>query len=138
MEQRDYLLREIEKIGKMIAAIRQKIFGEQGNLSVTIGKQSEDLKGMLLDQANLDLDKLVGLSVRETDEYLDSLEGFTIENIELLAETLTEIGLQSASIDFLCSALALFEICNLRDRTFSINREANIGVLKDAILQIRQ
>jgi len=39
MEQRDYLLREIEKIGAIMSAIRQKIFGGKGNLAITLEQQ---------------------------------------------------------------------------------------------------
>jgi hypothetical protein len=36
--QRDYLLREIDKIGAILSAVRQKIFGEKENLAITFEK----------------------------------------------------------------------------------------------------
>jgi len=56
-----------------------------------------------------------------------------VENIELLAETISEIGHKHDSTDLLEKALQLFEICNLRDRTFSIEREAKIGKIKSTL-----
>ena len=50
MEQKDYLLREIEKIGLMINAIRQKLFGGKENLAITLESQIEAAKGMLLNE----------------------------------------------------------------------------------------
>lgn len=134
MEQKDYLLREIEKTGKMMSAIRQMIFGGgQDNLSITIEQQIVDLKGMLLNNANLDFDQLMNMDSKGTDEYLSDLRGFSVENIELLAETISEIGHKHDSTDLLEKALQLFEICNLRDRTFSIEREAKIGKIKSTL-----
>jgi hypothetical protein len=57
MERRDYLLREIEKIGMIMSAIRQKVFGGKDNLAITIEQQMVALKGMLLNDANLDFDQ---------------------------------------------------------------------------------
>jgi hypothetical protein len=133
MERRDYLLREIEKIGMIISAIRQKVFGGKDNLAITIEQQMVALKGMLLNEANLDFDKLIKLDSRGTDEYLSNLNGFNVENIELLAETISEIGYEQNSTVFLEKALQLFEICNLRDRTFSLERDIKINRIKDIL-----
>ena len=55
MEQRDYLLREIEKMGAVISAIRQKLFGGTDELAISAESQAVTLKEMLLDEAYLDL-----------------------------------------------------------------------------------
>ncbi len=133
MEQKDYLLREIEKIGRIMRAIRAKLFGGNDNLAITLEKVTEDLKEMLLNDANLDLEKLLVLDAAETDAYLNTLQGFSVENIELLAETLSETGLKYDSTVFLEKALQLFGICSLRDRTYSFKRETNISMIKDAL-----
>ena len=39
MVQRDYILREIEKIGAITNAFRQKIFGGSGNLAISLENQ---------------------------------------------------------------------------------------------------
>ncbi|MBN2666699.1 MAG: hypothetical protein JXR67_09325 [Bacteroidales bacterium] len=133
MEQKDYLLREIEKIGRIMMAIRQKLFGGNESLAITLEKVTADLKEMLLNDANLDLEKLLGMDAGETDAYLDTLQGFSVENIELLAETLSGTGLKYKSTVFLEKALQLFEICSRRDRTYSFKRETNISLVKDAL-----
>ena len=88
---------------------------------------------MLLNDANLDLDKLLALDAADTDAYLNTLQGFNVENIELLAETLSGTGLKYDSTVFLEKALQLFEICSLRDRTYSFKRETNLCIVKDAL-----
>ena len=136
MEQRDYILREIEKIGMVIRAIRQKLFGSPDDLAITVDNQAEILREMLLDEAYLDLDELVALDSTETERYLAGLKGFNTENIELLAQTLSDIGHNgeaAASRPLLEKALQLYEICTLRDRTFSFEREAAVIRIKEVL-----
>jgi hypothetical protein len=132
MERRDYLLREIEKIGVLLRALRQKLFGgEKENFSVAPEWQIANLKEMLLSDTNLDLDKLLSLDQEKTQAYLSEVSGFNVANIELLAQTLAEIGFEHHSVPFLEKALQLFEICNLLDRTWSPERESNIRRIKE-------
>ena len=136
MEQRDYLLREIEKMGAVISAIRQKLFGGTDELAISAESQAVTLKEMLLDEAYLDLDELLAMDTAATDEYLTSHKGFNTENIELLAKTLTDVGLPGTapeSTALLEKALLLYEICNRRDRTFSFEREAIVSQIKEAL-----
>jgi len=136
MEQRDYLLREIEKVGAIIRAIRQKLFGGTDEPALSVGNQAEALKEMMLSETFIDLDEILAMGVEETDEYLAGLKGFNVENIELLARTLADIGMTSGpavSYPLLEKALQLYGICNLRDRTFSFEREAAISQLKEAL-----
>ncbi|MEZ4997512.1 MAG: hypothetical protein R2758_08630 [Bacteroidales bacterium] len=136
MEQRDYILREIEKIGMVIRAIRQKLFGSPDDLAITVDNQAETLREMLLGEAYLDLDELVALDPSATERYLAGLKGFNTENIELLANTLEDIGLGGeapGSRVLLEKALQLYEICSMRDRTFSFEREAAVRRISEAL-----
>ena len=136
MEQKDYLLREIEKIGAIIRAIRQKIFGGKENLAITIEHQIENAKGQLLNEMNFDLDKFFDLNIEASNEYILSFEGFNIENIELLAECVSEIGFSDKcdnSKKYLEKAQQLYELCTLKSKTYSIERETNIIAIKNAL-----
>jgi hypothetical protein len=48
MEQEDFILREIEKIGVIIRFIREKFFPGKRNLSKSVDGQLKDMKGMAL------------------------------------------------------------------------------------------
>ncbi len=136
MEQRDYLLREIEKIGAIIRAIRQRLFGGADEIAITVDNQAEALKEMMLSEAFIDLDELLAMDAAATDEYLAGQNGFNTENIELLAGTLADIGLntsQPASFVMLEKALQLYRICSLRDRTYSFEREAAISQIMETL-----
>ncbi len=136
MEQKDYLLREIEKIGAIIRIIRQKLFGGTDELAISVANKAEALKEMMLSEASIDLDELLAMDTAETDEYLAGQKGFNVENIELLAQTLADTGMTSAppvSFALLEKALQLYEICNLRDRTYSFAREAQINRIREEL-----
>jgi hypothetical protein len=133
MEERDYLLREIEKMGKIFSAIRQMFFGGNGNLAITIENQIEESKSMLLYEANFNLDKFLYLNLEKSIDYICSFKGFNVENIELLAETLAQIGFHDNCNDsklYLEKGLLLYEFCNLKSQTFSFERDAKIKAIK--------
>lgn len=134
MERRDYLLKEIEKIGLILNAIKQKLFGGKGNSTIALEKQIEDIKAMLLNEINFDFDLFLSLNSEDSDQYISSFNGFNIENIELLAACFSEIGFSDKSADskkYLEKALQLYEFCNSKSKTYSFEREANILTIKD-------
>jgi len=136
MLQRDYLLREIEKMGAITNAIRQKILGGNDNLAFTLENQIEQTKGMLLNETNFDLDKFLDLGIEKSNEYICSFEGFSVENIEVLAEYLSQIGFNEKcdnSRKYLAKALQLNELCNLKSKTYSFERATNIQAIKDVL-----
>ncbi len=101
-----------------------------------MANQAGALKEMLMSEAFIDLDEILALDRGGTDEYLAGQKGFNVENIELLARTLADIGMTSgppASLAMLDKALQLYEICSLRDRTYSFEREAAISHLREAL-----
>ena len=136
MEQKDYLLREIEKIGLIMSAIRQKIFGGKENIAITLESQVEAAKGLLLNETDFDLDIFLDLNKEESDKYISSFEGFSVENIELLAECISQIGFNdnpNNSRKYLEKALQLYELCKLKSKTYSFERETNVIKIKNAL-----
>jgi len=138
MEQKDYLLREVEKIGMIINAIGQKIFGGKGNTAITLEEQLKDAKDMLFNGANFDIDKFLNSTIIDSNKYISGFIGFNNENIELLANSLFQIGLSNKSDNskkYLEKALQLFELCNLQDKTYSFERESNIKLIIKKLTQ---
>ena len=134
MEEKDYLMREVEKIGLIMSAIGQKIFGGKGNVAITLEEQIKDAKDMLFNEVNFDLDKFLNSTVKDSNKYISSFIGFDNYNIELLANYLFQIGLSNKSDNskkYLEKALQLFELCNLQDKTYSFERESTIKTIKN-------
>lgn len=136
MEQRDYLLREIEKLGIVIRAIQQKIFGGSRPPAITPERQEAEAREMLLNEINFDLDRLMQMDQAESEKYVNGFKGFSIENIEALAAFISKIGFSKQSEPsrlYLEKALQLFEICNIKSKTFSLERENHISALSSAL-----
>ena len=136
MEQKDYLLRETEKIGLVLKAIREKLIGSKDNLAIPFETQVEVTKGILLSETSFDIDKFMALGIEDSNEYLCSFDGFNIENIELLAECISQIGFSNKQGKFkkhLEKALQLYEFCNFKSKTYSFEREANIKAIRSAL-----
>ena len=134
MVQRDYILREIERIGTIISAIRQKLIGGEDNLAITVEAQIENTKSMLLDEIGFDIDKFLVLNSEDLNVYISEFDGFNVKNIELLADCLSQIGFNDYSGNskiYLEKALELYELCNLKSKTFSFERETNIMAIKN-------
>lgn len=136
MEQKDYLLREIEKIALILSAIRQKIMGGHDRLAIHIEKQVDDTKGMLLNELNFDLDEFLLLDKDGSNTYLINFEGFNAENMERLAEFIAQIGFSKnsdASKKYLEKALQLYELSILKSKTYSFEIERNILKIKNTL-----
>ncbi len=134
MEQKDYLMREINKIGLILNAFRQKIFGGKESFATNIENQIETAKVMLFNETKFDLDKFLDSDKEASNEYVCSFEGFNVDNIELLAKCVSQIGFSGKTTNskkYLAKALQLYELCNLKSNTYSFEREANIQAIKN-------
>jgi hypothetical protein len=136
LEQKDYILREIEKIGLIISSIRQKLFGGKENISLTIENKINDVSEMLLEESDFNLNKFLSLSIQESNEYISNFKGFSNENIELLADSIFQICSMDNTSDskkYLEKALQLYELCNMKSKTFSFKRENKIATIKNTL-----
>lgn len=134
MEQKDYLMRDVEKIGLIMAAIGGRIFGGKGSLAMSLEMQMNEAKDMLFHGANFDLDIFLDANAEESNAYLSRFNGFDADNLELLADYLYEVGLQNQSDKskkYLEKALLLFELCNKHGKTYCREREAKIERIKN-------
>ena len=136
MEQSDYILREIQKIGEMLLKIRKKIDGAEITNSQPFDFQLEEVKSLLKDTLGLNLDEFLLLTERDTKMYVAGHKSFNINNTELLGDFCKTMGEKTVNIKsqlYLKKALELFELCNSLDRTYSIDREYKISSLKNIL-----
>jgi hypothetical protein len=133
MRQEDYILREIQKIGLMLAGIFNKITGNKGDTAISVTNQFEEAKGMLLNDIGFDTDVFLSLTRTEIEKYILKFRGIRGVNIELLADILREMGMDKDSMrsdEYLEKALQLYELCNSTDKTFSQERESKIVTIR--------
>lgn len=130
MEQRDYILREIEKMGMVLRAILNKFKGNTDNPAIQIEKQFEETKEMLKAELDFDFDQFIAQNELQSAKYLESFRGINIENLELLAD----LFIQTSTLEekntrkiHLTKALQILEYCKETDKTYSFDREARIN-----------
>ncbi|MCX6245733.1 MAG: hypothetical protein NTU98_13645 [Bacteroidetes bacterium] len=136
MEQKDYLMREIEKIGVLLWAIIDSLINNKENLSLTVETHFEKTKEILLNEIGFDLDEFLTFEETASDVYLLQFKGMNSGNIELLAEVLAQFGRNEQSENkrlFFKKALQLYALCERRDKTFSFDRERKINELKNSL-----
>jgi len=92
MEQKDYILREIEKLGVILRAIMTKIFGGNANNPLPEEKQFEEVTEELLENADLDLRAFIRMDDARAIKYLQERRDFNIQNLEDLALILEKLG----------------------------------------------
>jgi len=89
-----------------------------------------------LKEINFDLDKFLKLNSDDSNEYLSKFVGFNIENIEFLAELISQIGFNDKSEQskkYLEKSLQLYELIIFKSKTYSFDREMKIQIIKNAL-----
>ena len=136
MEQKDYLLREIERIGTLLRWISGKITGIEDNYALTVENQFKEAKGLLLNEIGFDTDIFLSLKESEIEQYISKFKGINVSNIELLADIFKVFGMKTDSAmtkEYLDRALKLYELCDSFDKTFSFDRESKINEIKNVL-----
>jgi hypothetical protein len=136
MEQKDYLMKEIEKIGILFRALLGTLITKKEDFSLTTESHLEMTKEILLSEMGFDLDRFLSLDEESSGSYLLQFKGINGENKELLAEIISHFGrnMQSQSKRlFLEKALQLYIICEKTDKTFSFNRKTRIKEIKNEL-----
>ena len=136
MQQKDYLLREIEKIGLLLKMIFNKIASKEENYALTVEKQFEEEKELLLHETGFNIDVFLLIEESGIEQYISEFDGIRGSNIELLADILKAMGDKTDSAktkEYLKRALRLYELCNSIDKTFSFDRERKINEINNAL-----
>lgn len=141
MEQRDYILREIEKIGLILNAIRRKLFGGKAGSAFAEADAAADTEsgkemepGIGFSELGIEMDTFLPMDTADTDKYLSQIKGMNVENIELLADCLVQMGTEEESAlnnPYSIKALQLYHLCNLKSSTYSFSRERKILMIEN-------
>ena len=133
MERRDYLLREIEKIGMMLSMIINRLIGNKDSIVISLEKQMEAEKELLVNEIGFDLGFFLSLEKADIKAYTDKFKGFNGANLEILADLMKEIGMlaePAMKTEYLTKAQNLYELSSGIDKSFSIEREQKLNEIK--------
>ena len=133
MEQKDFILREIEKINVMLQYLIGKFVPAK---TIQDQQTTEELINIeLKEKYGNDLDYVINLNQSEFDTEFTKNKGFTFDNIELLADLLFTLGNNEYSKDpkYLRKALELYNYIDLKSKTFSFERTNKMKTLRNLI-----
>lgn len=136
MEQKDYLLREIEKTGTLLRWIIGKLSGAEEYFAFKAEDQFEQAKELILNEIGFDTDLFLSLKEPEIGKYISEFNGINIPNIELLADIYRIMGMKTDAVlskEYLTGAMKLYELCDLLDKTFLFDRENKIKEIKNVL-----
>lgn len=136
MEQKDYFLREIEKIGLVLRAIFNHLIGKKEDLSVPINTQFDITTEQLFGDIGFDFNHYLSLDEAASEAYLIGFDGMNPDNLELLADIIYLLGLNAPSDNqnvLFHKALHLYQFCEKLDKTYSYGRERKILEIKNAL-----
>jgi hypothetical protein len=135
MEQEDYLLRGIEKMGAVLRAILNRLTGTKGNIAFTTENAFEQTSEELNRELGFDLSRFISLDKADSDDYLSRFEGMNTANLESLAEIIYQTaGEESVARKriLLDKALQIYHLCETNDKTFSFDRGQRIKAIQNA------
>ena len=130
MEQKDFILREIEKISTLLRYLIGKLVPSSSveNSEETI----ELINRELVENSGINIDMLLDITIKDFDEVFTQNKGYSFENIELVADLLFTIGNDPINnkTNHLKRALELYEYINEKSKTFSFERQKKIDEIK--------
>ena len=134
MYQRDYILRMIEMIGQLIAAIIGKI--RKGEYETA----SQQLGNLYYDVMKEDASYFRNLDEKDMTKNLLKLHNYTNDHLEILAELFNveaELSMargdKTSSIVFSRKSLILFDFIDAETRTYSLERINKMESIKKRI-----
>ena len=136
MAQQDYILRQIDVLGKIIGKVISELLGIKNKGEII---EIEILNQILKSELDMDIYRIFMLSDEELIKFLIEDKNFNFSNIEQTAEILYITGLNLKEIDHinsykcLNSALNLLEFLSITDKNLSFNRINKIENIKKII-----
>ncbi len=133
MEQKDFILREIEKISVMLLGILGKA---SRNAGTEESRENfwNNARELLRKEEVLDLDYLVECSPEEFSRILSRDKGFDEKNIEMLADVLAGIYIttdREARKRVRARALDLYRYAASINKTYSFSRQEKMRKLEE-------
>ena len=134
MQQRDFILREIEKISTLLRYLIGKLIPSS---SVENSEEIIELINReLVENSGFNINEILSFSIKDFDKVFTKSKGYSFENIELLADLLYTIGNDQVAIniDYIKKALELYEYINEKSKTYSFERISKIEEIKKLLI----
>ncbi|MFA8434350.1 MAG: hypothetical protein ACEPOZ_07515 [Marinifilaceae bacterium] len=132
MEQKDYILKEIDKISTLLIAMVDRLRGLKNQVAISIGNEFEQNNEKLKRETGFDLDILLETQKSDFERLFRREEGWDASNLELLADLISNVELENKvkELQIRRKAMELYEYLNQVSQTFSMDRDRKITGLK--------
>jgi hypothetical protein len=139
MEQRDYLLRQIEMMTQFLLALIRKLTGMKDNSPEEEQREVTDM--MMKEQLDISLSDIAQIPVDEIADFIMNRKGIHQSNIDLFAEVLILNAKGGTDKEYRkLLLLRALELLQWEDRTsgvFSMERQQKINEVKVLLEQIK-
>ena len=133
MQQKDYILREIEKISVMIMGLLSKMVKRSKENKVLDEKEFKDISQSMLSEGNFNIEAFLNIEEDQFDSYFKLDHGFDSKNTELIGDFLAmmaEIALFEQKKLYLTKAKQIYSYIDLTTKTFSVDRVTKMNNLE--------
>ncbi len=135
MERRDYLMRQIEQMSQVLAALIRRLLGLK---SVNIEEKTRQTTNeLLMQELDTSLKEILRIPPEDIAEFIIQKKGLDKSNIELFAEVLVinakacTDGLEKRKL--FQRALELYQWIDTKSGIFSLERQKKIREIEDQI-----
>ena len=137
MQQRDYLMRQIEQMSKVLVALIRKLLGLK---SVDLEEETiHSTNEVLQEQLNTSIDEILATPLKEVAEFITQLNGLDISNLELFADILVlnakVYSDKTHQKKLFETGLELYNWADEKSSTFSMERQMKIRDVKNSLIQ---
>ncbi len=138
MEQRDYLMRQIEQLGEVLAVMLGRLLGIKQKGDASLGL--EELRQIYKSELDLDVEELIKIPKEEIVESFLKKNKLMVQHLEKIAELLQVTGENLISYDrvkdgnnILGKSLYILEYLQTTSKVYSMNRVMKIENLKQML-----
>ena len=132
MEQKDYLMREIEKIRVVLEAMLNKIKGGDSDIP-QVNENFDEVNKLFITDTRIDLSTLINSDSSQFDNIFKKENGYNETNIEQFADILVEMANKAeGNLKFQLNqkALETYEYVDALSNSFSFGRKMKMDALK--------
>jgi len=132
MEQKDYILREIEKIRIVLEAMLNKIKGGNNDIP-KVDENFDQVNKLFITDTRVDLNALLNSNRNQFDSIFKKENGYNETNIEQFADILAEMASKSEGDlkdQLNQKALETYEYVDALSNSFSFGRKMKMDALK--------
>lgn len=140
MQQRDYLLRQIEQMSQVLVVLIRKLLGLKSDKVEEQTIQTTD--EMLKEHFDISMDELLSISLEDVAEIITQKKGLSISNLELFAEVMV---INAKACSDISEQIKLFEIgrelyqwTDDKSSTFSMERQLKMKEIEELIAIVKK